>query len=241
MVGERLHLGSIERVARFFGDALFPRHCVRCHEEGSLLCDSCRANWLPVMPKGVCFVCKKEAAFGATCSGCMKEGFPDGLITSAYYGDPTTNQLIRAWKYHYDHSAWNILHTMLAVRESRLHALHKAHHFDAIVPLALHYQRRCERGFDQAEVVARAASEWIDVPVAKHLRRTRKTGRQADRSYKDREEEMKDNPFRASQEVPKSILLVDDVWTTGATAIAAASALKAAGAKTVWMYTIAKG
>ncbi|MBU4315532.1 hypothetical protein KJ673_03980, partial [Patescibacteria group bacterium] len=92
--------------------------------------------------------------------------------------------------------------------------------------------------------------------------RVRPTGKQAERSNKDRIEFMKDNPFivlispfrrsrtrlrRASLKEagggcsPSSILLIDDVWTTGATIGAASEALKKSGVEKIWTCTLAKG
>jgi ComF family protein len=106
---------------------------------------------------------------------------------------------------------------------------------DVIIPMPLHTVRRRERGFNQAEVIARAVSLRIGIPLDVHLlHRVRNTGSQ---TKLHRHERMKNvegafrvSPDRQAMLEKKSSLLIDDVITTGATVISAATALREAGA-----------
>jgi ComF family protein len=116
-----------------------------------------------------------------------------------------------------------------------------AREVQAIIPLPLHESRLCERGFDQAVVVAKMLSRETGLPIKESLYRTRTTGKQSERSTDERKQEMRDSPFLAIESVPGSVILVDDVYTTGATSAAAVEALKRAGARRVLIFTIAQG
>ena len=105
------------------------------------------------------------------------------------------------------------------------------------VPLAR--RRRAARGFDQAELLARVAGRRLDLPTARLLHRARETGSQARRAGRERRVAVH-GTFRTRGPVPASVLLVDDVLTTGATAAACAAALRQAGARRVVLLTAAR-
>jgi len=241
MASEQLYLGGIKTIARFCADALFPRFCVRCKKEGSLLCDKCFVEWTPALVEHVCRVCLVPSAFGATCKRCTSTGTPDLVQHQFQYADPVVRELIQSWKYHFDQTGWEHLRKHLSLGLPVLKRTIELYDVEAITPLPLYYQRRCERGFDQSELLARYLSKECRIEFAEFLKRTRGTGKQADRSTDARKKEMMLNPFVSSSTVPKSVLLVDDVWTTGATASAATAALKKRGVETVFVYTLAKG
>ena len=111
------------------------------------------------------------------------------------------------------------------------------------IPIPLHPSRRRLRGFNQAEIIARILSKRFDIPVQTDiLKRIRKTIPQVDmKNREDRLLNMK-NVFIIYTRLSKNnlIILVDDVYTTGATMQSACEVLKRAGTKTVWGLTIAQ-
>lgn len=112
--------------------------------------------------------------------------------------------------------------------------------FDAIVPVPLHHLKRIERTYNQSEAIARGMAGVLGLPVAtKCLQRGLYTGTQTGLGLKARRENMA-GAFRPGRErCPARVVLVDDVLTTGATMVAAAEALKAAGAVEVAFATVA--
>lgn len=105
------------------------------------------------------------------------------------------------------------------------------------VPLSR--RRRSRRGFDQAELLARAVADRLGRDLRPTLARRRATGAQARRSGAERRLALA-GAFRPIDAVPAEVLLVDDVFTTGATAAAAAAALREAGARRVALLTAAR-
>lgn len=115
--------------------------------------------------------------------------------------------------------------------------------FDTAVPVPLGRQRRRERGYNQAEEVARHLARLRGRACASHwLRRRKETQSQAGLDADQRERNVRDAfvALRTPEIRQHRILLVDDVLTTGATARAAAAALKSAGAPQVHLLTVAR-
>jgi ComF family protein len=115
--------------------------------------------------------------------------------------------------------------------------------FDFLVPVPLHPKRRRERGYNQAELLARALSGRIAVSFCSDaIERIRPTLPQVGLSESQRQENVsKAFRCRDSQRISKkSILLIDDVMTTGATAASAARCLLDGGALRVSLLTLAR-
>lgn len=222
-------------------DAVFPRFCLTCGVEGRLLCDYCEHSWHSTPLLSACGFCKKHRAFGATCQGCLRHQAPCAVESLYYYADPVARSLLGAWKYDYDKTAKKMLQRLINKQRERILELVAEFQIEAIVPVPLHYKRLCERGFDQAEELSQILSEITGISVVKALRRCRNTGHQAERALEEREKAMAGTPFVTVGEVPGSVLLVDDVWTTGATALAATAPLRAGGARRVVVWTLLKG
>jgi ComF family protein len=95
------------------------------------------------------------------------------------------------------------------------------------------------RGFTPAEELARPLARALGVPARRLLAKTRETMDQAALSRRERRDNQR-NAFAARARAPERVLLVDDIMTTGATADACASALKAGGARRVLVVTFAR-
>lgn len=219
-------LNPLQNIIKTIHNAVFPRFCVRCQQEGSLLCADCAVSWQPP-PMSL-------------------STLDSGHVASLNYADPVARALICAWKYKFDASAWEHLKRTLSGRLQTLRQIARTRRIEALVPLPLHSRRLCERGFDQAEEIVLFLGQELELPVQNLLIRTRATGKQADREEAERIEYMKDNPFKLAIDccypiASHSVLLVDDVWTTGATALAGVQILKNVGVENVLVYTLAKG
>ena len=103
---------------------------------------------------------------------------------------------------------------------------------DALVPIPLHKRKLRERGYNQAELIARGISEVTRIPLRSDMIRRKKfTQTQTTLSLEERRNNMEEAFFCESSEVRgKTIILVDDIITTGSTIQSCAGALKKAGA-----------
>jgi ComF family protein len=114
--------------------------------------------------------------------------------------------------------------------------------FDAIVPAPLHWRRRWDRGFNQADLLAREVSRRTGIPIDRRLLRTRSTPPQAGLSAAERRRNVQ-GAFAAAGKSAirgKRLIIIDDVMTTGATLEACARVLKRAGASQVAVLTLAR-
>jgi ComF family protein len=99
--------------------------------------------------------------------------------------------------------------------------------------------RSVRRGHQPAEGLARALGRAWELEVGALLRRTRSVGRQTGLPLAERRRNVA-GAFAATRPVPRTVVLVDDVYTTGATVASAASALRAGGARAVHVVTLAR-
>ncbi len=114
--------------------------------------------------------------------------------------------------------------------------------FDVIIAMPIHWRKHWERGFNQAELLARPIARRFGLKLSGNLRRVRYTASQAGLSESARRDNLKGSfkVDKPQQLAGKRVLLIDDVFTTGATLRAAAAVLKSAGVRHVSALTLAR-
>lgn len=113
--------------------------------------------------------------------------------------------------------------------------------FDAICPVPLHPKRRRERGFNQAELLAAELARRTGWPLVEALGRRRYTGTQTQLDRRARRQNLREAIVLRKNVTDMTLLLVDDVLTTGSTLDACAAALVEGGAASVSALTVARG
>lgn len=113
---------------------------------------------------------------------------------------------------------------------------------DLLVPMPLHWTRQLQRGYNQAALLAEVMGGELALPVRQVLRRTRRTRAQARLNREARQRNLAGAFCVSGQALcqNRSILLLDDVLTTGATLAAAATALRQAGAREIGILILAR-
>ncbi len=217
-------------------DCLCPRLCVRCRKEGALICESCWENWTVTAPPNGCPGCELDKA-GKICTACVGTWGLAGLASMDSYADPVLRRLIGAWKFTGDRQAFGLLKTHLCLFAERL----RPYHYQAVTWVPLHASRKRGRGFDQAELLARAVGSVLNIRCEPFVERVVHTPPRAKTHAGERGKDDMAGVFVGRGTSPERVLLVDDVFTSGGTMDAAAKALKEAGAKEVWGLTLARG
>lgn len=219
-------------------DILFPKYCVSCKKAGTLLCDNCWPR-IEFIYAPICPVCRGQSVAGRTHAGCQTPWGLDGLLALGYYRGPV-KALVRQLKYH------GAIVTQELVGQLFSHYLeHESLYLPPaiITTIPLHKSAQNQRGFNQAEVIARVLSQQLELPfIPDILQRTRQTVSQTRLSKEQRQANMHGAFSLKTAEPIKgaSFIVVDDVFTTGATLREAAKTLKRSGAAKVYGFTLAQ-
>jgi ComF family protein len=201
----------------------------------------CPACWAQVrrVPAPFCDVCGEplaswRAEAGARCARCRRGTRAVDRTRAGGLYDGSLRAIVHALKYEGRRSLARPLAALMRAREDG--TLTGAH---AVVPVPLHPARQCQRGFNQATDLARA----LGIPVVRALRRTRATAAQSCLAAGHRHRNVR-GAFSLTRAAARlrgaTVVLVDDVCTTGATLDACARALKAGGVAEVRAITVAR-
>ncbi len=241
----RMAMHSAKQVGRGVLNFLLPPRCPSCGTriaDDGHLCGTCWGEMAMITaPK--CGICGLPFAAGdldgAECGACMRERPEFDWARAAVVYDDRAKSLILGLKYGGVGSGVPALGRMMAgaiAREPRP---------DVIVPVPLHSRRLLMRRFNQSQLLAKTLADIMSLPLdAFALERRKATPSQGTLNRKGRKRNVA-GAFRVSEMGKKAIegktvLLVDDVLTTGATASACAKALKKAGASRVGLVVFAR-
>lgn len=224
-------LGIKSRAKALFLDSVFPKFCVRCEKEQFIFCGSCLSSYQVRMPKSKCVFCGVPSFFGKTCGSCKNNHFLDGCSSLGSYADPVFRKLVQLWKYTGDQSVSFYIRRFL--NASSVWGQLPNHDW-VIASVPLHIRRERERGFNQADQMTDFVGEIMYRQRTNLLIRRFWTQPQAQKNEKKRRVGELDGCFTAITDMPKYVLLCDDVVTSGATIDSAAKACKEAGAEVVW-------
>ena len=228
-------------------DLVFPRRCPICDKPvkpyGGLICRECAGVPQPV---GECTCCKcgkpvePEEEY---CSDCRKKKHIYYRGAAAFRYRSVSGSLYR-FKYEGRREYADYYGREMARALDRfIEETGPAHMPQILVPVPCSAQRIRKRGYNQAAVLAQKTSEIVQIPVDTDvLKRSKDTKAMRNMSASERQNNLKKAFHAYGNSVRlKSIMLIDDIYTTGATVDACAGALLEAGAKEVSFLTLAIG
>jgi predicted amidophosphoribosyltransferase len=213
-------------------DLILPVRCVVCGVGGEQLCARCRGA-LPRLAEPRCDRCGAPTAWPvARCRECAGRRLAFASARAAVAYDEAVRLLVRAWKERG-------LRTLAGLGADIIAEAVPAPTVAALAFVPADRARGLERGHQPAERLARELGERWSLPVTPLLRRTRPVSRQRGLSLPDRRRNVA-GAFAPAGGSPPRVALIDDVYTSGSTANAAASALRKAGARRVEVITFAR-
>ena len=226
---------------------LFPRRCLSCGTIGKYFCSRCVGKIRTIEQREtICPVCERPAISGATHPFCKTRYTIDGL-TGFFHYDGIIRKAIKSLKYR---SVSDLAKEFVGLIPDTVlsHIVLVCHSREngnpVFIPVPLHSSRYKDRGFNQAEVLAQFIARRLSLRVATDiLKRVKHTTPQVE--MKDRNKRLKNmekvfSVLHSPFPFPYSVILFDDVFTTGATMRAAANILKREGVKFVWGITMAR-
>ncbi len=225
-------------------ELLFPRRCPVCDDLvvpfGALCCEKCEGHFR-YLGDNYCMKCGKGL------SGSEKE----------YCGDCRRRQhrFVRGRSlYHYESAAGAIFRFKYQGRQEyadffgrelyrRLGSDIMNMKAEAVIPVPLHRSRYIERGYNQAALLGKVLAEHCQIPFMDYLVvRRRKTVPQKKLNYTERQKNLKKAfKMRVNGVKLKSVIIVDDIYTTGSTVDALAETLSEAGMEDIYVITLAAG
>lgn len=235
---------------------LFPAECRICAAplvEVSRLpvCSTCLEAVRPLQGS-FCSVCGEallsplfQGRSDPLCGLCQRAHppFEKAVAYGSYEGG--LRDLIHLLKYHQVRPVANILGRRLAEAMAQVERIIPPGRI-AVVPVPLHRRKKAQRGFNQSEILARAALKQLAQPdrfepLTDVLVRRRETESQIGRTRHQRRENLRGAFAAAGEQIRgRDVLLVDDVFTTGTTASECSRVLRRAGAARVWVATVAR-
>lgn len=215
---------ELQRAAAPVLALLAPQRCGACGVEGALLCHACCAE------------------LGLTDAGSVQHGAaPGGCVAGAWIGsyEGGLGEIVRTLKFHGVPALADPLGAGL--RRAIARVQRELGGDATLVPIPTDPARLRDRGFDHAALIAAAAARARSCDVAPLLERTRAVPALHSLGRTERRRVM-DRVFavRAGVALPQRVILVDDIWTSGATFEAAAAALQAAGCTAIGVVAVAR-
>jgi predicted amidophosphoribosyltransferase len=211
---------------------LLPQRCVGCDVPGDAVCVRCIAG-LPRLRAPLCERCGAPTAWPvlrcAECAG-RRIAFASARAAVAYEG--AVRAFVAGWKERG-------LRKLAIVAADVVVEVLEPPRAEALTFVPPDGDRSLRRGHHPAERLARELGDRWGLPVEPLLRRARPVRRQRGLSLAGRRANVRD-AFRAAGRAPRTVVVVDDVYTSGATASAAATALRKSGTRCVSIVTFAR-
>ncbi len=241
-----------KRVKENLLDILFPRFCFGCGKEGIYICQSC--SLFLTENNLICPICGKASYGGKTHNDCSTKYTPDGLVSIWDYEGMMRKAILSIKGNDNYHAAEKIMERafldvmmedgrftdfleFFLMKNTKITfvATDKKEKEIRITSLQLEQKNHAE---EIAKKLARIAPKKKE--VISLLAKVKKTKKQSELSKKERLKNVKGAFEAKSEEIPEKLILVDDVFTTGATMRECANKLKRSGAKKVWGFTLAR-
>lgn len=221
----------------YIWDMAFPKQCINCSAWNLYICKNCQQQ-LKLTTEQRCIACQLPSQYGFTHIYCRTVDLPDRLITIFDYRDQLVSKIINSTK---------LALVSELITELSFAAINKievrSEEFDSFVlcPIPMTRFKKRFRGFNQSELIIKVFAQEFKLPIDQLVAKSRSTKQQKILNKTQRQQNLI-NSFRviSPESVPKNVILVDDVCTTGSTFLEVSKVLKAAGVINIWCVALAQ-
>jgi len=220
-------------------DVIFPKTCLECRREGKYLCKNCISSVPFAQP--TCPYCRYPSLNGNTHPNCRRQFGIDGLV-SIWKHKGIIRKAILLLKYKYATVIGGELADQLISSLRRV----TLPNVQFLTPIPIHWYRQNTRGFNQSLIIGKKVADsmgWNFIPdlVIKHKETISQVLLSGEKRRKNLQGVFSLNPiYKSKIDKFDSIIVFDDVFTTGSTMFELGKVLKTAGVKKVWGLTIVK-
>lgn len=218
---------------KYILDIFYPNRCPCCNDFikwDKLICSKCHKK-INIVYEKVCKYCGKEICI------CSENLNYDGAVVPLRYEDLVKEGILslkRGKNKNFGEYTGKLIAQILCSEYSDMK-------FDCIVPVPMSKQSYCERGYNQAEIIAREIAVALKTELCKNI--LYKSGKSASQHYLKRAQRLINISSIMSRDIDltgKSVIICDDVITTGSTVNRCAHLLKKSGADTVFLVAAAQ-
>jgi ComF family protein len=227
---------KMKRFVAYMLDGFLPRHCLWCQNSTQqFVCQPCRLAlpWLQQLCQYCAMPCPSKS-----CEFCKKQPRYFSQVFALFPYEKQIKSSLRALKFQQKLIYASLFGELLCCYYQTLWL--KGIRADAVLPMPLHRKRLGQRGFNQAVELSRVLARQFRIPLlVKNVIRCKKTHAQSSLNFVARQVNMQE-AFTVIQPLPKRVIIIDDVMTSGATLNSLAQVLLTAGVEKVYGIVIAR-
>lgn len=216
-------------------DAIFPNICV-CGRWGTPLCEKCKAE-VARYKTGLCPICRKLSENGKTCERCRHKSYLTGVMVYGKHKDLLKSVV---WRYKYEFHKDLSESCAELVAEAFCDFLEQKSFLITCVPITK--QRLAWRGYNQSQLLAKKLAEKLGLEYVELLTKKDNILPQVGKNRKERIENIKGMilPKNEVDLEKRNVVIIDDVYTSGATLEECAKVLRQMGAREVWGLVLSR-
>ncbi len=233
----------MEKLKNGILEAVFPVACAECGTEGRYICEKCKIFLGEA--SFICPICLGASFAGERHTVCSNRYGLNGLASIWEY-EGAVQRLLHCIKYngvtHAIEETIELACASMALEQKRFGAFFSfIFSPDVLVTyVPMHRRKEKRRGFNQTELLTNVLAKQTKSAVVRLLEKIKETKPQIDLNKEERLYNVKDSFRYIGTFIPQKAVLVDDIWTTGATMKECCKVLKKAGIQEVWGFTLAR-
>jgi len=221
----------------------FPKACLGCFSPGQYICKECFYKYARINKIQRCHICGGISITNFAHQDCLEYSYLDGLVSVVYY-DEFIKKILHSVKYGLNYSILTEVACIMSDYICKYYNFNFSEYNLTFVPT--HIKRYSLRGFNQSKIIAKQISKKVNLDIDYGLKKIKLTKSQVGLSQKERLVNLyeafiyRKDLQRNFLYLKSKIIVVDDVYTTGASLNAIAKLLKENGYKNVYGFTFAK-